>query len=101
VKEFRHLHYGMRKSFTFDARLWAQQSAWMPNATRCKRPGQLSWGVILQHSNATQHSVRWTQGSLPRRHWDLPDHSILPTLTRSLPFFRAAEATPEGAPIPL
>jgi hypothetical protein len=27
VKEFRHLHYGMRKSFTFDARLWAQQSA--------------------------------------------------------------------------
>ncbi|GFR81306.1 histone-lysine N-methyltransferase SETMAR [Elysia marginata] len=44
------------------------------DAIRCKRPGLLRRGVVLQHDKATPHSARLTQQWLQRYSWEILHH---------------------------
>ncbi|GFO24582.1 histone-lysine N-methyltransferase SETMAR [Plakobranchus ocellatus] len=46
----------------------------LKEAIRCKRPGLLRRGVVLQNDNATPHSANLTQQWLQRYGWEILRH---------------------------
>ncbi|GFS07779.1 histone-lysine N-methyltransferase SETMAR [Elysia marginata] len=44
------------------------------DAIRCKRPGLLRRGVVLQHDNATHHSANLAQQWLQLYGWEILSH---------------------------
>jgi hypothetical protein len=58
----------MHRSKTINAKAYCYMLWWLWGATYTKRPGHMSWSMIMQHASVTPHSAHWNT-------WTVAAHS--------------------------